>query len=259
MEQYGGTIEQVTITATAAGTTVLTNVSTQIQVFTGTLAQNIQLPNAESYTKPGGKFEIYNLSTQTVAVQLNSTAGLQTIPASSTLIVKLVNNSTTDGVWVTLSNSSAPPISSTQSQCYGGPTSGYGISGTTTRTWSNVVTVGTDITYTPSASNSDRGDIFTINTTGYYSIQYGDQFGTANEFMGVTNGANSGGSGTNVELLTRGQVLSCVRTPTTTGVGVQADVPAVWLTVGSIIAFQTDGNSSGGQPISERFVISKIL
>lgn len=111
MEQYGGAIEQVTITATAAGTTTLVNTSHQIQVFTGSTTQTVKLPVATTYTKPAPKFEIYNRSTGAVAVQFQDGSSLQSIPASASLIVKLVDNTTANGVWVTLSNSSVPSVS----------------------------------------------------------------------------------------------------------------------------------------------------
>ena len=41
--QFGGLVEQVATTATAGGTTTLTNTSKQIQVFTGSLTQTSEL------------------------------------------------------------------------------------------------------------------------------------------------------------------------------------------------------------------------
>lgn len=110
MEQYGSQIERVTSTVTAAGTTTLVNTSACIEVFTGTMTQMVQLPVATSYTKAGGKFEIYNRSTVSISVNYQDATLLQVIPASSSLIVKLVDNSTANGLWVTLSNSAAPAV-----------------------------------------------------------------------------------------------------------------------------------------------------
>lgn len=110
MEQYGGSIERVASTATAAGTTVLINTSPQIQVFTGTSTQTVQLPSASTYSKAGAKFEIYNRSSGAVAVHYNDTTLLQSIPANSSLIVKCVDNGTSNGTWVTLSNSASAAV-----------------------------------------------------------------------------------------------------------------------------------------------------
>ena len=61
-----------TTTATAAGTTTLTNTSTYLQIFTGTLLQTIVLPVA-STLQTGWVFKIVNNSTQTLTV--NSSGG----------------------------------------------------------------------------------------------------------------------------------------------------------------------------------------
>lgn len=111
MEQYGGSIERVASTVTAAGTTTLINTSAQIQVFTGTSSQTVILPVATTYTKAGAKFELYNRSTSPVPVEFQDASPLQTIPANASLIVKCVDNSTANGVWVTLSNSAVPSVS----------------------------------------------------------------------------------------------------------------------------------------------------
>lgn len=110
MEQYGGSIEKVSVTVNSSGTTTLINTSSQIQVFKGTAGQTVILPDSTTYTKAGTKFEIYNTSTVPVVLQYHSTAALQTIPANAVLIVKCVDNTTSNGTWVTLSNSASPTV-----------------------------------------------------------------------------------------------------------------------------------------------------
>jgi hypothetical protein len=98
--QYGGIIEQVASTATAGGTTNLTNTSAQIQVWTGTLNQTIVLPNATTFTTAGAKFEFYNTSTGTLTIETNGSAFLATVSPNSSLVLKLANNSSSAGTWV---------------------------------------------------------------------------------------------------------------------------------------------------------------
>lgn len=72
-----------TTTATAAGTTVLTNTSSIYQVFTGTAAQTITLP-ATSTLDLGWSFHLVNNSTGTLTVQTSTSVVLGTIPAGVT-------------------------------------------------------------------------------------------------------------------------------------------------------------------------------
>lgn len=108
--QYGSLIERVSTTATSGGTTTLINTSNELQVFTGTTTQTVVLPNATTFTKPGGKFEFYNNSTGIVTVEYQDTTTFKTIPPNSTLIIKLVNNGTANGTWVTLTNSATSSL-----------------------------------------------------------------------------------------------------------------------------------------------------
>jgi hypothetical protein len=109
--QYGGIVEQIAVTATAAGTTTLTNTSKQIQVFTGTSTQTVVLPVATTYTTPGAKFEIYNESSGALTLQFSDTtaftnaAGISytTLAAHQSLILKLQTNATADGTWAVFS------------------------------------------------------------------------------------------------------------------------------------------------------------
>lgn len=71
--QYG-----FTTTATAAGTTTLTNASSFYQVFTGTLAQTIVLP-VTSTLQTGWSFKIVNNSTGSLTVNTSGANALITI------------------------------------------------------------------------------------------------------------------------------------------------------------------------------------
>src|ERR1035437_5554688 len=99
--QFGMLVEQVASTATAAGTTTLTNTSKQIQYFTGTTTQTIKLP-ATTNMVVGQFFEIFNASTGIITIQYtdaSSFTSAPTIPANGWLVVKLVSIGTTNGTW----------------------------------------------------------------------------------------------------------------------------------------------------------------
>lgn len=70
-----GALLGYTTTVTAAGTTTLTSASTPVQIFTGTLAQNVIVPGA-SNALPGGSFWIQNDSSANLTIQ---SVGLGTI------------------------------------------------------------------------------------------------------------------------------------------------------------------------------------
>lgn len=83
-------------TATAGGTTTLTNASAMLQYFTGTLAQTVKLPDTSTITV-GSTWVIYNTSTTTatIALQTSTAVSLFTINGSSHAIcicISTVNN-----------------------------------------------------------------------------------------------------------------------------------------------------------------------
>lgn len=104
-QQYGGYIEQVNTVTSAAGTTVLVNTSKQIQELIGTLAQNFQLPDATTFSTVGAHFEFYNGSTGSLVVKDAGSNTLATVPAGSSLLVKLTANGTANGTWRQFSGS----------------------------------------------------------------------------------------------------------------------------------------------------------
>lgn len=79
-----------TSTATAGGSTQLTNTSTYYQVFTGTLGQTVQLPSTATLTT-GWSLHIVNNSTQALTIQGSSGASLGSLPAGVTMMATCVS------------------------------------------------------------------------------------------------------------------------------------------------------------------------
>lgn len=88
-----------TVQATAATTTILTNVSNFRYVFTGTTAgQIVRLPNATTLEN-FHEYMIQNRSTQNITVQDNAAATVLVVGAEKTVIFSLSDNTTSSGVW----------------------------------------------------------------------------------------------------------------------------------------------------------------
>lgn len=91
-------------TATAGGTTSLTSSSATVQEFTGTLAQNVQLPDATTLGGPnhntGAWFLVINNSTGALAIKDGSGATIKTMLGSSSLFFVCKNVATAAGAWV---------------------------------------------------------------------------------------------------------------------------------------------------------------
>lgn len=97
--KFGSLIQGITSTTTAAGTTTLTNTSTQIQNFTGSSTQTIVLPDAT--TMPvGSSFEIYDSSTGAITVNKNGGTLITVLTANTSVIVKLSDNGSAAGTWI---------------------------------------------------------------------------------------------------------------------------------------------------------------
>jgi len=87
-----------TTTATAAGTTTLTNASKYTQNFTGSTTQTIVLPDATTLVA-GHSYYITNPSTGILTVNKNGGTLLSTIAAGQTLSVTVTDISTSAGGW----------------------------------------------------------------------------------------------------------------------------------------------------------------
>jgi hypothetical protein len=91
-------IESLSTTATAGGTTTLTAASNTNQQFTGTLAQDVQLPNATTLSV-GRAFQIMNRSTGALTLKNAGGSTLATIPAGKATRTTLIANGTSNGTW----------------------------------------------------------------------------------------------------------------------------------------------------------------
>jgi hypothetical protein len=83
---------------TAAGTTTLLVGSAYLQQFTGTTTQTVVLPDATTLTV-GQSFLITNRSTGVVTVNANGGGLIQSLPASSQVLVSVVTIGTAAGTW----------------------------------------------------------------------------------------------------------------------------------------------------------------
>ena len=87
-----------TTTATAAGTTTLTDASTGIQFFTGTSTQTVVLPAANTLST-GRTFYIHNNSTGQVTVDANGGAQLCILNGDTNAKFTVTDVSTSAGIW----------------------------------------------------------------------------------------------------------------------------------------------------------------
>ncbi len=104
--QANSFIANLATTATANGTTTLVVGSAFNQIFTGTLAQTVVLPAANTLTL-GQQFYISNQSTASIQINANGGGGLQLMSTATHLVVTVTDISTGPGVW-DLSYTGAP-------------------------------------------------------------------------------------------------------------------------------------------------------
>lgn len=115
--QFGSLVERVTSTATAAGTTTLTNTSTTVQQFTGSTTQTVVLPDATTM-KNGQKFYIANRSTGVVTVQYNDASTAKIMRAGTQVIFTLISNGTSNGTWDILNDAVNQTVGVTKTANY---------------------------------------------------------------------------------------------------------------------------------------------
>src|SRR5215471_105554 len=96
--QVNNVIENMTTTATAAGSTTLTVSSTKIQQFTGSSTQTLVFPNATTLQN-GHQFYVMNRSSGAVTVNMNGGTLLQTMAAGTFALFTLISNGTAAGTW----------------------------------------------------------------------------------------------------------------------------------------------------------------
>lgn len=90
--------QNITTTATAAGTTTLTVSSSPIQQFTGTSTQTLKLPDATTLNN-GREYWVLNRSSGAVTIQDTGSNTLTVVNGNSELKIVLVNNGTANGTW----------------------------------------------------------------------------------------------------------------------------------------------------------------
>lgn len=89
-----GALRGYTTTATAGGTTTLTNASTELQIFTGTAAQTIKVPLAAN-AMPGATYWFWNQSTLALTVNSNGNNFITTVYPGQ--VVMVICNATSGG------------------------------------------------------------------------------------------------------------------------------------------------------------------
>lgn len=87
-----------TTVATAAGTTTLTVSSNRYYQFTGITTQTVVLPDATTLLV-GDQFTISDKSTGIVTINYNGGSLAATLQANNSVIIALINNSTSAGTW----------------------------------------------------------------------------------------------------------------------------------------------------------------
>lgn len=89
----------IATTESAGGSSVvLTAASHKTQIFVGTGASSLTLPNATTLL-PGWEFTVNNNTDSTVTVHLNDASVLFTIPSGDFVDITLITNITTNGTW----------------------------------------------------------------------------------------------------------------------------------------------------------------
>ena len=86
-------------TATAAGTTTLTNASKQIQRFTGSSAQTVKLPDTSTLTV-GDEYRLINESTGLLTIQTSTAVALTAIPIYELFAICISTANNTAAAWI---------------------------------------------------------------------------------------------------------------------------------------------------------------
>ena len=181
-------------TATAGGTTVLTVASSAIQNFTGSLSQNLNLPDATTLNL-GAIYYINNNSAGSVVVNNNGGTPLYTVARGGATQLTLITNSTANGTWQQSAfipnnvfwGSVALQATSTQAQ-FSSLTLGTALSVANGGTGQSSYTVG-DILY---ASTTTALSKLSSSTSGYVLTSNG--VGTAPTWQASAAGSAAAGS-----------------------------------------------------------------
>lgn len=187
--KYGGIKHDITVTAKSGATTTLTASSSQVQSFTGTSAQTVNLPSGLTLSN-GYWFTVNNEGTTgSVVVRDASASVLSTLTASQSSTFYMNNALVIGGNWSVIPGAGTGSGGGGGGGGGGGSVAssslteapmihlshgnGYGSTNTMIRRFSriNKNSAGSHVTLTQSSTN---GDSFTINTAGMYAICYGD-------------------------------------------------------------------------------------
>lgn len=141
--QINTMVQNVSTTATAAGTTTLTVSSSPLQQFTGSTTQTLIFPNATTLSN-GWQYYVTNRSTGVVTVESNGGSTLQAMAASTQAWYTLISNGTSAGTWDVAYSAGGG----------GGSGTGMGSAGVSTKATTYVI------------QSSDNGKIFLADTTG---------------------------------------------------------------------------------------------
>lgn len=189
------------------------------------------------------------------ALQPMTTGGDIIYGGSSGTGTRLANGSSGQ-VLTSNGGTSAPswqaPAASPRSEVWLYTDNGYGSTNTKIRRWSTVgKNTGSDITLTQDATN---GDSFTINTTGVYSISYGDTFTGAAD-MGIS--LNSAQLTTGIQSITAANRLVDFNTPAADRSGFVSI--CLNLSATDVIRGHTDGSSgSASTTYAQSFRITMV-
>ena len=210
-----------TATTSAAGTTILTASSTQVQAVTGTLAQTIQLPQATTLLV-GTFYTISNVSTGLVTVKDNAGTTLETITTGGAAQFLCTANGTSAGSW-------GIRVFAASNVTWG--TSALNYTGTITgATWNGVTLAtgygGTGLTTFTAANNA-------LYSTGATTLTAG----TLPVLAGGTGVTTSTGSGSNVLNTSPTLVTPLLGTPTSGNLANCTGYPAGSLTGNFVSTF----------------------
>ena len=128
---------------------------------------------------------------------------------------------------------------------------GYGSTNTRIRRFTTTVnSAGVDVTYADSAT---LGGTFTINTTGVYSVSYGDQFTTAGG-LGVS--INSTELTTAIQDITLANILTMTNTPAAGNSTVSSST--FFASAGAVVRAHTNGGTTGANTMMCQFTIARV-
>lgn len=201
--QVNNLIENLTSTATSAGTTTLLNSSTYFQQFTGTNTESVVLPDATTLIE-GQAFCITNRSTGTITVNANGGGLIQSMAANSQAIITVTSIATSAGTWdssYSISDALSNPMNTLGDTIYGG-TSGTPtrLAGNTTSTPQVLMQTGTGSVSAPPVWTSfvaPTTQIFQYSgSVVTYTLPTSPRKPLYIRVRGVAGGGGGGGSGT---------------------------------------------------------------